>query len=320
MLSLAVLSQKTAEAGLLDVFGKVFGGGEVSADASSTDSSKKSLQNMAILESSGSIDGKALRPDIVIEDEALVSEATPTGEVLGDYKVGSDQISIYEVREGDTLTSVAKMFDVSVNTIRWANDLPGNTVRPGQVLTILPVSGIRYTVKKGDTVASIAREYKADADEITRFNDLSLALSAGQVIIIPDAEAATVAVAKKPANTTSSAVAYFTRPVRGGTRTQGIHGHNGVDIASYSGAPILAAASGEVIIARADGAWNGGYGNYVVIRHPNGTQTLYAHLKDVSTYAGDSVKQGEQIGTMGNTGKSTGTHLHFEVRGGKNPF
>jgi murein DD-endopeptidase MepM/ murein hydrolase activator NlpD len=112
---------------------------------------------------------------------------------------------------------------------------------------------------------------------------------------------------------------YYIRPVYGGTISQGLHGYNGVDLAAPRGTTIVAAAGGNVIIARGSG-WNGGYGNYVVISHPNGTQTLYAHLNSVATYEGAQVEQGQLIGYSGSTGKSTGPHLHFEVRGAKNPF
>ncbi len=109
------------------------------------------------------------------------------------------------------------------------------------------------------------------------------------------------------------------RPIIGGVKTQGIHGHNGVDLASSLNTPIMAAAAGKVIIAK-QGGWNGGYGSYVVISHPNGMQTLYAHMNSVAASVGQSVSQGSVIGYMGNTGDSSGVHLHFEVRGGVNPF
>ena len=79
-------------------------------------------------------------------------------------------------------------------------------------------------------------------------------------------------------------------------------------------------ADGIVIVVRNNGAWNGGYGNYVVITHDNGTQTLYGHLSATDVNVGDSVSQGEVIGAMGSTGDSTGPHLHFEIRGARNPF
>ena len=109
-------------------------------------------------------------------------------------------------------------------------------------------------------------------------------------------------------------------PVAGGIITQGLHGWNAVDIGAPKGTPIYAAAAGTVIVAKSNGAWNGGYGNYVVISHPNGTETLYAHMSKVETSAGASVGQGETIGLVGMTGMATGNHLHFEVRGAANPF
>ncbi len=305
------ISPQLAEAGIFDAISSMFGGSSASASAPI-----RNIQTMPILEAEGGPEGSTVKPDILVESDSLVSNTTPSGEVLGEYIPEADQISIYEVRKGDSLADIAKMFGVSVNTIRWANNVSGGLTE-GQILTILPVTGVRYVVKKGDTVDGIAKSYNADSSEITQFNDIG-SLVVGQVIIIPDAEAAVVAT-KSPTKSSPSTTG-FTRPVKGGTRTQGIHGHNGVDIASYLGAPIYAAAGGEVIISRADGGWNGGYGNYIVIKHSNGTQTLYAHLNQVSIVAGSKVSQGAQIGTMGNTGKSTGVHLHFEVRGGKNPF
>jgi murein DD-endopeptidase MepM/ murein hydrolase activator NlpD len=102
-------------------------------------------------------------------------------------------------------------------------------------------------------------------------------------------------------------------------RTQGIHGYNGVDLGAPAGTAVRAAAAGQVIISKASG-WNGGYGQYIVVKHANGTQTLYAHLSANSVAAGATVAQGQLIGAVGNTGKSTGNHVHFEVRGAKNPF
>ena len=116
---------------------------------------------------------------------------------------------------------------------------------------------------------------------------------------------------------------YFIRPVLRGRRTQGLHGKNGIDFAPQcrcSGKePILAAADGWVLVARNSG-WNGGFGNYVVIAHSNGTQTLYGHMASVTVGAGQFVGQGEKIGYVGSSGNSSGPHVHFEIRGAKNPF
>jgi murein DD-endopeptidase MepM/ murein hydrolase activator NlpD len=109
-------------------------------------------------------------------------------------------------------------------------------------------------------------------------------------------------------------------PLPGSVKTQGIHGYNGVDLGGVSaGSPVLAAAGGTVIVAKSAG-WNGGYGSYVVVQHNNGTQTLYAHLNSVSVNVGQGVSVGEKVGGVGSTGRSTGIHLHFEVRGDANPF
>jgi murein DD-endopeptidase MepM/ murein hydrolase activator NlpD len=113
---------------------------------------------------------------------------------------------------------------------------------------------------------------------------------------------------------------YFGNPLNGaGKLSQGLHGHNAVDIAAPPGTPIYAAASGTVTTVKSDGGWNSGYGNYVVISHPNGTSTLYAHMSSVAT-SGGAVSKGSVIGYVGRTGEATGNHLHFEVHGAQNPF
>ena len=246
----------------------------------------------------------------------------------------NDQISTYVVREGDTLSAIAKMFNVTINTIVWTNDIKNGKVKPGETLVILPISGIQHTVKQGDSIESIAKAYKGDIDEIVSFNqiDKNTKLSVGDIIIVPDGE---MSVKKEPtpkkAGSTSNSKnirdyskapsysGYYARPVVGGVKSQGIHGYNGIDIVSTFGSNILASADGTVIVAKSSG-WNGGYGSYIVIKHSNGTQTLYAHLSGVAVSVGDEVAQGQVIGYMGSSGKSTGTHLHFEIRGARNPF
>lgn len=263
----------------------------------------------------------------VVGGVALLSETGPEGTLADIEENQSGAISIYVVREGDTLGAIAKMFGVTTNTIAWANDISRGVIRPGQTLIILPISGVRHTVVKGDTMQSIAKKYKADLTEIAQYNHVSenAKLAIGDLVIVPDGEIAPPPsnVAGRPAVLRGaggpSYDGYYLRPVLGGRKTQGLHGYNGVDLASYLGAPILAAATGDVIIARTSG-WNGGYGNYIVIAHANGTQTLYGHLSSLAVTAGKEVTRGEIIGYMGSTGRSTGTHLHFEVRGAKNPF
>jgi murein DD-endopeptidase MepM/ murein hydrolase activator NlpD len=257
----------------------------------------------------------------VVDGSALASEMGPGGTeadvFVKESTPGADKISIYIVREGDSLDEVAEMFGVTANTIVWANDLSSKTIKLGQELVILPVVGVRHVVKEGETFAGVVKKYKADLGEVARYNgiDEGETLVEGTALMIPNGEV--VAPAPKR-STVSSGGGGLIRPARG-VRTQGIHGYNGIDIAASIGTPVVAAGGGQVIISRA-GSWNGGYGNYVVIKHNSGIQTLYAHLNSISVSQGQWVSQGQGIGTMGNSGRSTGPHLHFEVRGAPNPF
>jgi murein DD-endopeptidase MepM/ murein hydrolase activator NlpD len=216
----------------------------------------------------------------------------------------------------------------------WANDLKSQTVTPGDTLVILPMTGIKHGVKKGDTITSIAKKYKADAGDIAKFNGVAVdaELTLGDTILVPDGEIeATVQpkpkskkngkIITKILNTYSYTApsGFLIRPVINGRKTQGIHGHNGIDIGAVPGTPVMAAATGRVIVAKV-GGYNGGYGNMIIITHDNGIQTVYAHLRAVYITTGSQVEQGQVIGEVGNTGRSTGPHLHFEVRGAKNPF
>lgn len=263
----------------------------------------------------------------IVGGTALLSENGPSGTIVDvEEKENAGHISIYVVREGDSLSDIAKIFDVSVNTIVWANDIKGKYVQPGQTLVILPISGVQHVVVKGDTLEKIAKKYKADAEEVAQYNDLSVdtKLAVGDTLIIPEGEV--VAITKPAPSVTSRARGtggpvyqnYYIRPVIGGRKSQGLHGYNGVDLAAEYGTPVFASASGDVLVSRNYG-YNGGYGNYIVIKHGNGTQTLYAHLSRNVVFEG-SVVQGQVIGYVGNTGKSTGSHLHFEIRGATNPF
>lgn len=283
-------------------------------------------QSMKLLASVGSPSGVVESHGSIIDESVITPETNILGEDAEFYKSVSDEISIYVVRPGDTISQIAKMFGVSVNTIKWGNNLSGNTLKVGETLIILPISGVRHTVVRGDTLASIAKKYKGDLEEIANYNDLDTGakLAVGTVIIVPDGEIT----AGSPSTSSSSGsnstglkeyAGYYMRPLVGSRKTQGIHGQNSIDFGAPVGTPILASAEGTVIIAK-NGGWNGGYGSYVVVKHSNGTQTLYAHLSTVSVSQGQSVSQGDILGSIGRTGKATGIHLHFEIRGAKNPF
>lgn len=271
----------------------------------------------------------------IADNSALVPEEGPSGTIADIEKPKNSTISLYIVRSGDTLSGVAKLFNVSPNTIIWANDLPrGSVLQIGQKLVILPVTGVKYTVKKGDTLSSVAKRFGADVTEIATFNDITDGnLTVGVDILIPDGEVAAAPVLSKNSSSKTGTIAiisgpkgtaiqigYYMVPLARYVKTQGVHGYNGVDLAAPVGTPILASAEGDVIVAKESG-WNTGYGNYVVIRHANGSQTLYAHQSRVAVEGGQRVVQGQVIGYVGSTGKSTGSHLHFEIRNGiRNPF
>lgn len=262
--------------------------------------------------------------EIVVVDGALMSSGPIGADDVSNISLTSDEISVYTVREGDSLSLIADMFGVTTNTILWANDLASaKSIKAGDNLIILPIAGVRYKIKSGDTIAGVAKTYGGNAEEIIAYNQLSAgaALTAGATIIIPGG---TVPAPARPktaakAGATGKGSAGFIHPLPGAMRTQGIHGFNAVDLAASIGAPIKAAAAGEVIVSKS-GGWNGGYGNYIVIKHANGTQTLYAHTSENLVSVGTRVGQGEVIAKVGNSGRSTGSHLHFEVRGAKNPF
>ncbi len=288
-------------------------------------------QTMPLLRAALNIDPNPAKGggDIIVIDGALVPDGDINEKDDGaNSKTANGEITLYVVREGDTLSQIAEMFDINSKTILWANDI-GNPskIRPGDSLIILPITGVRHVVKKGDTLASIAKKYDGDIDDILAYNQLATAedINVGDTVVIPGGVVTAPAPTKKSTSYSSGKIATgngsagYTHPLPGAVRTQGLHGYNGVDYGASVGTPVLAAAAGEVIVAKGSG-WNGGYGLYVVVKHANGTQTLYAHLSRNAVAVGDTVAAGQVIGYVGNTGRSTGSHLHFEVRGAKNPF
>lgn len=263
------------------------------------------------------------------QDNALVAPRNPIGTISDNVQ---DTILIYTVQKGDVPSGIAVKFGISLSTLLWANNIKNaNLIKEGDELIILPVTGVHYEVKSGDTLDTIAKKFKGDPGEIASFNGLAIdeSLDVGSVIIIPDGELT-------PAPSFSGTIpsgsvkpsrfaglpdykGYFMRPIFGGRKSRSIHGYNGIDLAQSCGTPVMASAGGTIIIGRTAG-WNGGYGKYIVIAHPNGTQTLYAHLSTILASVGQQIAQGSQIAKIGSTGNSTGCHVHFEIRGAKNPF
>lgn len=275
----------------------------------------------------------------IVSDNALLSSIGSGLTIGGNIGIETtdpsfDEISVYVVRKGDAISQIAEMFGVSVNTILWANDMKkGDTLKEGDTLFILPISGVKHVVAKGQTLKSIAQKYSADIVDIVNFNGITedTKLAVGDELIIPDGEIFIDGPVKTntnkntttPKSSLKSIAGYFINPVPGAVKTQGLHGKNAVDLAAPIGTPIRASASGKVILARM--GWNGAYGNMVIIQHPNGTKTLYSHLSKLASVTGQSVDQGDVIGYVGNTGRvraakgGNGAHLHFEVYNAKNP-
>lgn len=237
-----------------------------------------------------------------------------------------DKAIEYTVAEGDTVGSIAKKFDVSEDTIRWQNDLKSkDSIKVGQVLEILPITGISHKVLKGDTVFSLAKKYDTSAQAIVDFpyntfmNDETFELAVGQTIVIPDGVKQEAVLWSPTARVrqitpdagTVVASGSFVWPTSGSITQRFAWYHKGLDIANSAGPDVLAADAGTV---RTAGWLDGyGYGNRVVIDHGNGFTTLYAHLSSIYVVPGQTVGRGARIGRMGSTGRSTGTHLHFEV-------
>lgn len=265
---------------------------------------------------------KAISASAVINFKSLAAFG---GEGLTE---GHDEtgISEYLVQSGDTLGSIAQQFNISLNTLLWANDLNSKSViNPGDTLIILPVSGVLHIVKKGDTLSELAELYKVKTQEIADYNKLGqeAEIFVGDILIIPGAQKPVVIKSSPVYNNTTVPNSYFICPVPSPYRiTQGLHWYNAIDFSTGKcGSPIYAAAGGEVQRTGYDTR----AGNYVRILHPNGVVTFYGHMSKIAVSSGQKVSQGQIIGYIGYTGHTipagpTGCHLHFDVRGAKNPF
>ncbi len=264
-----------------------------------------------------------------------LAQYTPTSSVINTLDTveygASTQVSdkprdttvTYAVREGDTLSSIADKFGVSMDTIKWANpDLKGEKLSIGQKLQIPPVTGLIVKVGRGETIYSIAKKYKTEAQKILNypFNDFAdldtFALSAGQTLVVPDGVPVTQRAIYAPIQIPQSIAGgsgQFAWPTQGLITQYPVSYHLALDIANAAAPPIGAAEAGTVVLAESS---RYGYGLHIIIDHGNGYQTLYAHLSEIYAGVGQEVGRGTVIGRMGSTGRSTGTHLHFEVRQG----
>lgn len=256
---------------------------------------------------------------VVVESDSLLNSGNPLSTILPTR----DGLLIYKVQKGDTLSKIAANFGISLNTIFWANSKISNNLRLGQEIFILPVSGVAHQVDEGETVESVAEIYDVPTEKITQYNKRAIpgrTLAAGSTLVIPGAKPKKINSAVSLSGLPNYP-SYYIIPTTGwnwGT----LHYFNAIDVANACGTPIYASAEGLVIRAP-DYGYNDGYGHYVDIEHPNNTVTRYAHMSKNKAVVGDYVLQGDLIGYIGNTGKThgpTGCHLHFEIRGARNPF
>jgi murein DD-endopeptidase MepM/ murein hydrolase activator NlpD len=234
-------------------------------------------------------------------------------------KVAATTSAVHVVQSGETLSAIARLYQVDVGTIKQANALASDQIRDGQRLTLPGVTPLqRHIVVQGDSLWELAARYGVDMEELLGANpavDNPGHLQIGQELVVPHRSSAAVsAVASRPApDPDVSLGGLFTWPVVAPVSSpfgpRWGRNHNGVDLAANQGEPIKAARDGQVLLA---GVVTG-YGQTVILKHADGTRTLYAHASKLLVKAGQTVKQGQIIAEVGSTGNSTGPHLHFEI-------
>lgn len=255
----------------------------------------------------------AMEGALEVDDAGNLLDATVFTQILTEPVTYQN----YTVKSGDTISGIAKKFGLTnISTLISVNDI-GNVrqLAAGQKLKIPSIDGILYTVKAGDSLNAITTTYKTSLEAVLDVNDLtSEVLTAGQQIFLPG-------IALDSQTLKNALGDLFMLPIQAKFRWTSPYGyridpisnvrsfHTGTDMACPTGTPILAAMSGKVVTA----GQNRIYGNYVIIDHQNGYQTVYAHMSKIIATKGQWVSQGTQIGLVGSTGYSTGPHLHFTV-------
>ena len=244
-----------------------------------------------------------------VQEDALFHTANPASTI----RTTREGLTVYRVEKGDTLSKIAVSHGITVRTIVAANKgVRIYALKPGEELVLLPISGVLHELGPDETPESIAALYEVP---LARLREVNKNLAGRMLIPGATAVKSSYSVAALP-----SYPGYYIFPTTGwnwGT----LHPTGAVDIANVCGTPVYAAAEG--LVSYAGDGWDEGYGNNMIVEHPNNTSTRYAHLRGASVEEGDYVLQGDEIGTMGNTGKTdgvSGCHLHFEVRGARNPF
>ena len=254
-------------------------------------------------------------------DQVLAAENTPVT-LIPDGRPRSEVIK-YKIARGDTISKIASVYKISVDTVKWANGIEdADEIAPGDTLNIPPVTGIVHKVKKGETLASVTKKYKADAQTTATypFNylDDTLTLRTGQSLIIPGGKMPPpTPLPSGPSGPRNYPIFFaggsglFSWPVVGSLNQSPSWWHPAIDIGAPYGRVVSASAAGTVVSA---GWSNLGFGNFVEIQHNNGYTTRYAHMAKVTVRAGQSIGKAQQVGTIGCTGFCTGSHLHYEIK------
>lgn len=240
----------------------------------------------------------------------------PDGEPTGEETAPELYYTVYTVQKGDMVGKIADRFGVSQDAIISLNRLKNTrTIQIGQLLKIPSIDGIIYTVKAGDTPANIADKYRVSLEKIALVNGIAdNAIPVGAMVFLPDAKLDWVTIQEINGD-------LFHKPLHGSYYISSRYGwrenpfvkartfHNGIDMATAMGTPIYAALDGTVSSTGYDVT----YGNYVIITHHSGYQTMYGHMSKILVSKGKKVTTATRIGLVGNTGQSTGPHVHFTV-------
>jgi len=247
--------------------------------------------------------------DLSVENSAKITADEPQETLI------TFEWQQYKVKKGDSVSGIAKKFDVSVGAIIASNDIRNaKALQEGKTLRIPNIDGIPYSIKSGDNLSKISAAFNVPLEVILDINDIkSDKIKAGETIFIPGAR-------MNDMDLRMSLGELFIYPAQNrfitskfGMRKDPINGalnfHTGIDFRGNIGDPVVAAMEGTVAVVREN--WL--YGKHIIISHSNGYKTLYAHLNSCSVKQGDNVARGRKIGEIGNTGYSTGSHLHFTI-------
>lgn len=261
---------------------------------------------------------EALLDYLRFDEPAEEAETTvPEGRILD-----ATSPELYTLTRGDTLSEIADAYGVSLGTLISYNGIRDvRRIQAGSVIRIPRVDGVIYRVGRGDNLSSIAERHGVPLNDILDANDLeSSIIRSGQELFVPGARLSSFEVKKATGELFRyPAQGYLSSPygMRNDPFTGVLRMHYGIDIANRVGTPIISSMEGKVL---AVGFSLRSYGKYVIIKHQGGYQTLYGHLDTVDVSEGQRVGLGQKIGTMGDTGRSTGPHLHFGIYQFQNPI